>query len=405
MKALTMVGSGERQPLQRAPRNALPTAGPGGQTANEHRGPDGASLDELQLPTTTQTDQPRFTRVRPLSDCSVLFNLPGTEGLGGRLRDSLSTNSGNILAGKFPSSETRIEIHESVRDRHAFVVASMGAPVNESLVNSMLIVQALKLADAKRITLVLPYFPYARQDRKVDERPPISAKAVADIFKTMGAHQIVTVDLHATQVEGFFDGPFENLSGLNQIVPHVIAEEGGDLVVVSPDAGGAKRAEIFARQVERLSDTFAPLVVMSKFRPGPAASPIVTLSAGPEILSEKTCVLVDDMIDTGGSIVAAATALKEKGAARVIVCATHGVFSDSAVERLAGARLSDGRSVVDKIYVTDTLVYEGPTSDILRVVSIAPLLAEAISRLDQPMGTLRTLNDRTDLGDLLPVAA
>lgn len=354
-----------------------------------------------RLPLEGNMDQTPMYRPRPLSEHSVLFNLPGAEGLGARLSKSLATSSGQIVIGRFPNSETRIEIHESVRDRHAFVVASTGAPVNESLLDAVLMVQALKLADARRITVVLPYFPYSRQDRKADTRPPISAKAVTDIFKAMGAHQIVTVDLHATQVEGFFDGPFENLSGLNQLVPHVISEEGSDLVVVSPDAGGAKRAENFARQAERISTKFAPLLVMSKFRPGPVAAPLVTLSAGPEILAGKTCVLVDDMIDTGGSTVAAATALKEKGAARVIVCATHGVFSNAAVERLAVARLKDGTRAIDRVFVTDTLPYSGPPHEILRTVSVAPLLAEAISRLDQPMGTLRSLKERTDLGQLL----
>lgn len=354
-------------------------------------------LSALRLPEPLTTN-----RVRKLSEHSVLFAPSGTGELCKRLCHDLGTSPGNLVLGKFSNSETRIEIHESVRDRHAFVVASIGAPVNDSFMNTVLLVQALKLADARRITVVLPYFPYSRQDRKADTRPPISARAVTDILKVMGAHQVVTIDLHATQVEGFFDGPFENLSGLNQIVRPVVLEEGSDLVVVSPDSGGAKRAENFARQVEKISSVFAPLIVMSKFRAGPNVAPMVTMSAGPEILSGKTCVLVDDMIDTGGSIVAAARALKDKGAARVIVCATHAVFSNNALANLAGARTESGDRAIDRVYVTDTLPVEELPSEFLRIVTVGPLIAEAIYRLDQPMGTLRELKERTDLGAVLP---
>lgn len=343
----------------------------------------------------------RKATVPALSERAVVFSGIGGGEFSERLSRCLGAEPAKVILDRFPNSETRIEIHESVRNRHAFVVANIGAPVNEGLMDTVLLVQALKLADAEKITVVLPYFPYSRQDRKADTRPPISARVVTDMMKLMGAHQIVTVDLHATQVEGFFDGPFENLSGLNQLVRPVIAEEEGELVVVSPDAGGAKRAEKFARQIEQESGTFTPLIVMSKFRPGPAVSPQVTLSAGPELLAGKTCVLVDDMIDTGGSMIAAAKALKEKGAARVIICATHAVFSNHAVEKLSSALGLDGKPAIDRIYVTDTLPITG-RSEFLREVSITPLIAEAISRLDQPMGTLRELRDSTDLGIALP---
>ena len=363
--------------------------------------PNGISTSENLLATSALPKIPSATRQEftpKLSTESVLF-VPGASGdFGSRLCEALGAKAGKLVLSKFSNSETRIEIHESVRDRHVFVAATIANPVNDSFMETVLLVQALKLADARRITVILPCFPYARQDRKADTRPPISAKAVTDILKVMGAHQIVTVDLHATQVEGFFDGPFENLSGLNQLVRPVITEEGSDLVVVSPDAGGAKRAENFARQIEKISGEFAPLLVMSKFRPGPAAQPIVTLSAGTDTIAGKTCVLIDDMIDTGGSIIAAACALKDKGAARVIVCATHAVFSGNATERLASARTSSGERAIDCVYVTDTLPQSERNSDFVRTVSITPLIAEAIARLDQPMGTLRDLKERTDLG-------
>jgi ribose-phosphate pyrophosphokinase len=350
----------------------------------------------------TKSEKAATRQIRRISDQTVIFSGVAGSGIGERICACLGAESGKLVLGQFANSETRIEVHESVRNRHAFVVASIGTPVNEGFMQTALLVQALKLADADKITVVLPYFPYSRQDRKADTRPPISARAVTDILTVMGAHQIVTVDLHATQVEGFFDGPFENLSGLNQLVPSVLVDEGSEVIVVSPDAGGAKRAEGFARKVEQATGNFTPLVVMSKFRPGPGAAPQVTLSCGSELLAGKTCVLVDDMIDTGGSIIAAANALKERGAARVVVCASHAVFSNNAADKLRMARTSAGQPSIDRIFTTDTLPVASAPKEFLRVVTVAPLIAEAISRLDQPLGSLRELRDRTDLGGILP---
>jgi ribose-phosphate pyrophosphokinase len=335
-----------------------------------------------------------------ISTHSVILSASSAAGLTERVCLELGTTKAKIILDSFPNSETRIEVHESVRNRHAFIVASIESPVNQGVMETVLLSQALKLADAQRITVVLPYFPYARQDRKTDTRPPISAKAITDILKAVGVDQIVTIDLHATQIEGFFNGPLENLSGLNQLVDPLIKEVGSELIVVSPDAGGAKRAEKFARQVEKLTNNFTPLVVMSKFRSGPGVPPQVTLSCGEQFLAGKTCVLVDDMIDTGGSIIAAAEALKAKGVARVIVCATHGVFSNNAVYKMRTASFQ-AKPTIDQIFVTNTLRIKEKPSDFLKIVSISPLLAEAIARLDQPMGTLSSLKERTNLGYLI----
>lgn len=342
------------------------------------------------------------SRTRLSAEAIVLTGNPGNGGLAARVCGLLGASPGALILDHFPNSETRIEIHESVRNRHAFVIAQTDAPVNERFMETVLLVQALKLADVERISVVLPYFPYSRQDRKADTRPPISAKVVTDMLKVAGAHQIVTVDLHATQVEGFFDGPFENLSGLTQLVRPLLSREGDDLVVVSPDAGGAKRAEMFSRHVEKLSGKFTPLVIMSKFRAAPETPPRVTLSAGPELLNGRVCVLVDDMIDTGGSIIAAAKALKEQGAARVVVCASHAVYSNGAEEKMASALTPSGAVAIDGVYVTDTLPLATASNGLTQVVSVAPLIAEALARLDQPMGTLRDLRERDDLGIVLP---
>lgn len=349
----------------------------------------------------TLREESHVQSLNRLSDDVILFPTTRDMGLSQRTLSTLGTHAGKMILESFPNSETRIEVHESVRDRHAFVIGLVNGPINQMLVESLLLTQALKLADARRITVILPYFPYSRQDRKTDTRPPISARAVTDLFKAMGAHQIVTVDLHATQVEGFFDGPFENLSGLNQLVQAISTLEGGDVIVVSPDAGGAKRAEKFARQIEKTTGNFAPLIVMSKFRAGPGIEPQVTFSSGTDVIRGKTCVLVDDMIDTGGSITVAARALKDAGAGRVVVAATHGVFSNDAVSRLRLAKAHSGERAIDRVLVTDTLPIEHHASDFVTVVSVAPLLAEALVRLDTPKGSLRELHDRVDLGELV----
>ncbi len=357
-------------------------------------------LAESSFPKLDSRIEPeRVFRTR-ISNHSVILSSKSSGDLADLVCQQLGASKAKIILDSFPNSETRIEVHESVRNKQAFVIASISAPVNQGVMETVLLAQALKLADAQRVTVILPYFPYARQDRKTDTRPPISAKAITDILKAVGVDQIVTVDLHATQIEGFFNGSLENLSGLNQLVAPLIKEVGSDLIVVSPDAGGAKRAEKFARQVEKLTQNFTPLVVMSKFRPGPGVPPQVTLSCGAEFLTGKTCVLVDDMIDTGGSIVAAAEALKEQGVARVIVCTTHGVFSKDAVLKMRSASFK-GEGSIDRIFVTNTLPIKETPSEFLKVVSIAPLLAEAIARLDEPMGTLSELRERTDLGNLL----
>lgn len=340
-----------------------------------------------------------------LSTDSVVFVGPSTSTLGERIARELGAEPGKLLLEQFPNSESRVEIHEPVRGRHAFVIMNMTDPVNESVMETALLVQALKLADAEKISVILPYFGYSRQDRKADTRPPISSRAVTDILEAMGADRILSVDLHARQVEGFFDGPFDNLEGLPNIIPALVEKEGADIVGVSPDAGGAKRAQRFAAALEGETGIFAPLVLMSKFRPAPNVPPQVALTVGHEFLEGKTCVLVDDMIDTGGSIVAAARELKERGAGRVIVCATHGIFSRDAIDTLHSNTTETESGVVptvDRVFVTDTLPINRARSEFLNVVSLAPLIAESIVRLDQRTGSLGDLNRSRNFGGLLP---
>ncbi|MCB0354057.1 MAG: ribose-phosphate pyrophosphokinase [Bdellovibrionales bacterium] len=333
-----------------------------------------------------------------LSTSSIIFTGQLSSQLAARTLAVLGASPGQMLLGKFPNSETRIEILESVRDKNAFVFLNPSPPVNESLVQNALVIQALKLAGAQKITAILPYFFYSRQDRRADCRPPISARAVTDILKATGAHHIVTIDVHARQIEGFFDGPFDNLEGLRHMAPHVLADLGPGLVVVSPDAGGSKRAEGFSRTLERISGVYSPLVVLSKFRPSPSEPPTITCSAGSEALSGKTCVLVDDMIDTGNSMIAAAQALKDRGARKVILCASHGILSNGAAKKLREAKWRD-EPLLERMYLSDTIDIENERKDFVRTISLSPLLAEAISRLDRTDCSIGELNQLHNFGE------
>lgn len=270
-------------------------------------------------------------------------------------------------AYEFANSEIYVRYQESVRGSDAFVIQSHTAPINEWIMEHLIMVDALKRASAKRITVVMPFYGYARQDKKHRGREPISARLVADLFKTAGADRLITVDLHADQVQGFFNGPVDHLMAL-PILADYVREKYGDqyLAVVSPDAGRIKVAE---RWSARLGG--APLVFIHKSRRTDRPNEVVANRVVGEV-EGRICVLVDDMIDTGGTIVAAAEALMEEGAAGVVIAATHPILSGPAVERLKN-------SAVREIVVTNTLpLTEEQKFDKLTCLSIAPLLSQAI---------------------------
>ncbi len=269
-------------------------------------------------------------------------------------------------AYEFANGEIFVRFEESVRGSDAFVLQSHTAPINTWVMEQLLMVDALKRASAKRITVVLPFYPYARQDKKHRGREPISARLIADLFRTAGAHRLMTVDLHTAQIQGFFDGPVDHLFALPLLADHVEERWGDqDLVVVSPDAGRVRVAE---RWTDRLG---CGLAIIHKRR-DPRVPNEVKVG---EVIGEvrgKTCILVDDMIDTGGTITKAADLLFDNGAADIIVTATHGVLSDPATDRLKNSRISE-------VVVTNTLPIEDTRRfDKLTVLSIAPLLARAI---------------------------
>ncbi|HEY0485263.1 MAG TPA: ribose-phosphate diphosphokinase [Mycobacteriales bacterium] len=270
-------------------------------------------------------------------------------------------------AYSFANGEIFVRYEESVRGSDAFVVQSMTTPINEWVMESLIMVDALKRGSAKRITVVLPFYPYARQDKKHRGREPISARLLADLYKTAGANRILTVDLHTSQIQGFFNGPVDHLFALPLLAEHVQqAYAGRELAVVAPDSGRVRVAE---RWADLLGG--CPLAFIHKTRDPLTPNQVVANRVVGEV-EGRVCVVVDDMIDTGGTITKAAEALFDAGAADVVVAATHGVLSDPATERLKNSRISE-------IVLTNTLpVPPEKQLDKLTVVSIAPLVARAI---------------------------
>jgi ribose-phosphate pyrophosphokinase len=266
----------------------------------------------------------------------------------------------------FANGEIFVRFEESVRGSDAFVLQSITTPVNTWLMETLLMVDALKRASAKRITVVMPFYPYARQDKKHRGREPISARLVADLFKTAGADRLMTVDLHTAQIQGFFDGPVDHLFALPLLSEHVEQKWGDqDLVVVSPDAGRVRVAE---RWTDRLG---CGLAIIHKRRDPNVPNEVKVGEVVGEVRG-KTCILVDDMIDTGGTITKAADLLFDNGATDVIVAVTHGVLSGPAIDRLKNSRIC-------QVLITNTLpVGADQRIDKLTVLSIAPLVARAI---------------------------
>ena len=272
-------------------------------------------------------------------------------------------------AYEFANGEIFVRFEESVRGCDAFVLQSHTVPINTWVMEQLLMVDALKRASAKRITVVMPFYPYSRQDKKHRGREPISARLVADLFRTAGADRLMTVDLHTAQIQGFFDGPVDHLFALPLLAEHVERHwSGGELVVVSPDAGRVRVAE---RWTDRLG---CGLAIIHKRRDPNVPNEVKVGEVVGEVRG-RTCVLVDDMIDTGSTITKAAELLFDNGAAEVVVAATHGVLSGEAVDRLKNSRIGE-------VLVTNTLPIDPERRfDKLTVLSIAPLLARAVEQV------------------------
>ncbi|MBC6459080.1 ribose-phosphate diphosphokinase [Actinomadura sp. HBU206391] len=283
--------------------------------------------------------------------------------------DNLEIELTPTAAYDFANGETFVRFLESVRGSDAFVMQSHTAPINHWIMEQLIMVDALKRASAKTITVVAPFFGYARQDKKHRGREPISARLMADLFKTAGADRLITVDLHTAQIQGFFDGPVDHLFALDILASYVESKlDPSQVTVVAPDAGRVRVAE---RWTDRLG---CPLAIIHKRRDPEVANEVKVFEVVGEVKG-RTCVIVDDMIDTGGTIVKAADALFEQGAAKVVATATHGVLSGPAVDRLKNSRISE-------VVLTNTLpIPEEKQYDKLTVLSIAPLLARAINEV------------------------
>ncbi len=279
----------------------------------------------------------------------------------------LGIRLGEATVSSFSDGEIRVRIEENVRGADVFLVQSCSPPVNNSMMELLIMVDALKRSSATRITAVLPYFGYARQDRKDEPRVPISAKLMADLITAAGAHRVLTMDLHAGQLQGFFNIPVDHLYAQPVLLDYIRKKGCSNLVVVSPDAGGVERARAFAKRLQ------SSLAIIDKRREGPNQALVMNIIGD---VSGLDALLLDDMIDTAGTIVHGAKACKERGARRVWAGCTHAVLSGPALERL-------DESCLEEVVVTNSIPLNGKdqTCRKLQVLSVAPLLGEAISRI------------------------
>jgi len=279
----------------------------------------------------------------------------------------LGTTPGDAKVSTFSDGETAVEINESIRGKDIFIVQSTCPPTNEHLMELLVMLDAVKRASACRIAAVIPYFGYARQDRKATGRTPISAKLVANLLAVAGAHRVLTVDLHAGQIQGFFDIPVDNLFAKPVMLDHIKENYGKDLVIVSPDAGGVERARAYAKPLQ------ADLAIIDKRRERANLSEVMHIIGD---VRDKNCLLVDDMVDTAGTLTNAAMALREAGARKVAACCTHPILSGPAIERI-------DNSMIEELIVTNTVPLRGAAAQCkkITVLSVAPILAEAIKRI------------------------
>ncbi|MDH5434226.1 MAG: ribose-phosphate pyrophosphokinase [Gammaproteobacteria bacterium] len=301
----------------------------------------------------------------------ILFGGNATPELTKNIAKYLNATLGNAKVGRFSDGEVAIEILENVRGMDVFIIQSTCNPTNDNLMELVIMADALRRASAKRITAVVPYFGYSRQDRRVrSARVPISAKVVADMMATVGIDRVLTVDLHADQIQGFFDIPVDNVYATPVLIDHMQKNSTGDEIVVSPDVGGVVRARAVAK---RLNDS--ELAIIDKRRPEANKSEVMHIIGD---VNNRDCLILDDMVDTAGTLCTAAKALKDSGAKTVSAYATHPVLSGKAIENI-------NNSVLDKLVVTDTipLSEEAKQCNRIQVLSLSELLGESIRRVNE----------------------
>jgi ribose-phosphate pyrophosphokinase len=295
--------------------------------------------------------------------------LTGTsnQNLAKEVSEYLNIPLSDAIVSRFSDGEVRVQINESMRGEDVFVIQSLCPPINESIMELLLILDAIKRASAGRITAVIPYYAYARQDRKDKPRVPISARLLADLITVAGAQRVVVVDLHSPQIQGFFNIPVDNLHALGVLYDYLKDKVDGETVVVSPDAGGVERARLLANKIG------CPIAIIYKRRPEPNVAEVLDIIGD---VKGKRAIIVDDIIDTAGTVCAASELLLSKGASRVDVVATHGLLSGPAVERLR-------KSPIEEVVITNTIPAEHKNLEKLKIVSIAPLIGEAIRRIHE----------------------
>lgn len=300
----------------------------------------------------------------------TVFSLSSSKKLAQDIASILGTKVGDCKVHHFADGEILCEIGESVRGKDVFIVQSTSNPVTENLMEILVLTDALKRASAREITAVIPYFGYARQDRKAKPRQPITSKLVADLLTTAGVNRVVTVDLHAAQIQGFFDIPVDEMQALPLLIKYFRKKKVQDLCVVSPDHGGATRAR-------KMSEAFdCPIAIIDKRRPKPNVAEVIGIIGNVE---GKNCILIDDMIDTAGTITAGVDMLKQKGAKDVYIACTHGVLSGPAIERLSTCAAKE-------VVITNTIeIPQEKKFDKLVSVSVAGLLAHTIENIENDL--------------------
>ncbi len=276
----------------------------------------------------------------------------------------LGISCGNASVSRFADGEINVQINENVRGVDCYLIQPTCRPVNENLLELLIMIDALRRASAGRITAVVPYFGYARADRKTSPRVPISSKLVANLITTAGANRVITMDLHAAQIQGFFDIPVDHLFAAPIILDYIAKKNLKNLVVVSPDVGGVERARAFAKRLP------AQLVIVDKRRPRPNEASVYNIIGD---INKKNAIILDDMIDTGGTLVKVAERLKSEGALKVYAACIHGVLSGQASDLIK-------RSMLEELILTDSIPFRGEATDKIKILSIAPLMGEAIAR-------------------------
>ena len=304
-----------------------------------------------------------------------LFTLSANKELADKIVKASGIPLSNVSIERFSDGEIGININDSVRGNHVFVIQPTSNPANEHIMEMLIMIDALKRASATQITLLMPYFGYSRQDRKAKSRQPITAKLVADMIQTAGANRVVSLDLHAAQIQGFFDIPIDNFPAAPLLATYFKDIDRENLIIVSPDHGGTTRARSFARLFD------VPIAIIDKRRPAPNQAEVMNIIGN---VDGKTCILVDDIIDTGGTIIAGAEALKKAGAECIYACATHGVLSGKAIERLENSPIS-------KIVLTDTINHKSLKNHAkFEILTVGYMLGKAILNIvkDEPISQI-----------------